>query len=162
MIRSRDYAIAQFNNVKKYMQSLGVDKPIHIGETGWATNSNEFYGPDGARAIDEYKSGSYYTMMREWSEQENVSVFYFEAFDERWKDANNQGGSENHFGLINLQGEAKYAIWNLVDQGIFKGLTRDGKPINKTFGGNKETMMKTVLVPPTDQEIQAKKMKKGA
>jgi hypothetical protein len=26
-----------------YMKSLGVEKPIHIGETGWATVSNEMY-----------------------------------------------------------------------------------------------------------------------
>ena len=37
----------------------------------------------------------------------------------------------------------------MVDKGIFDGLTRDGKPITKTFEGDKEMLMKTVLAPPT-------------
>jgi len=153
MQRALEYSISQFNSVKEYMISLGIEKPIHIGETGWATVSNEFYGPEGARAIDEYKSSTYYNSIREWSDKNGVSVFYFEAFDEKWKDSQNQLGSENHFGLINLQGEAKYSIWNLVDAGVFEGLTRDGNPITKTFNGDFEAMMETVLVPPTNKEI---------
>ncbi len=155
MERALNYSIKQFNSVKKYMESLGVDKPIHIGETGWATISNEFYGADGAKAIDEYKSGVYFESIRNWSNKNNVSVFYFEAFDEKWKDAANQQGSENHFGLINLQSEAKYALWKMVDDGIFEGLSRDGKPIRKTFNGTIDSLMKTVLVPPLNKEILA-------
>ena len=44
MKRAGDFAIGQYNDVKQYMLSLGIDKPIHIGETGWATVSNGFYG----------------------------------------------------------------------------------------------------------------------
>ena len=40
MLRPRDYAISQYDSVANYMKSLGVKKPIHIGETGWATFSN--------------------------------------------------------------------------------------------------------------------------
>ncbi|TVR35147.1 MAG: glycosyl hydrolase family 17 [Balneolaceae bacterium] len=156
MDRSLDFAINQYDSVVAYMQSLGVDKPVHIGETGWATVSNEYYGADGARATDEYKSGLYYKMIREWSDSNNITVFYFEAFDEPWKDAANPLGSENHFGLINLQAEAKYAIWDLVDEGIFDGLTRDGMPITKTFGGDLDLLMETVEVPPTEEEITAR------
>ena len=73
---------------------------------------------------------------------------YFEAFDEQWKDAANPIGSENHFGLINLQGQAKYAIWDLVDKGVFKGLTRDGQQITKTYNGTKDALIQEVLAPP--------------
>ena len=155
MQRAMDYAKSQYYSVVDYMQSLGIDKPVHIGETGWATISNEYYGDEGARAIDEYKSALFYRAMREWTNNENISCFYFEAFDEQWKDAANPLGSENHFGLINLQAQAKYALWELVDNGTFDGLTRDGMPITKTFNGDKEAMMQTVKVPPTQREIQA-------
>ena len=37
MLRARDYAISQYQSVANYLDSLGVKKPIHIGETGWAT-----------------------------------------------------------------------------------------------------------------------------
>jgi exo-beta-1,3-glucanase (GH17 family) len=157
MLRARDYAIMQYESVVSYMQSLGVNKPVHIGETGWATVSNEFYGDDGARAIDEYKAARYYWYMREWTNKAGVSCFYFEAFDEQWKDAANPAGSENHFGLINLKGQAKYALWDLVDAGIFEGLTRDGQPITKTFNGKKDSLMKTVKVPPALIEIEERK-----
>ncbi|CAN1561389.1 hypothetical protein MCETHM1_02663 [Flavobacteriaceae bacterium] len=146
--RARDYSIAQYNGVSKYMQSLGVNKPIHIGETGWATVSNEFYGDSGSKATDEYKSAVYYKHMREWANKEKKSLFYFEAFDEQWKDKNALG-SENHFGLINLQGQAKYALWEMVDTGAFKGLMRDGKPITKTYNGKEESLWLDVKTPTT-------------
>jgi len=153
MIRALEYAISQYSSVIDYMDSIGVEKPVHIGETGWATISNEFYGESGARAIDEYKSGEYHRMIRDWADSNNISVFYFEAFDEKWKDAANPLGSENHFGLINLSSEAKFAIWDLVDEGVFDGLTRDGKPITKTYDGDIDSLMNDVLVPPTAEEI---------
>ena len=154
MLRASDYAISQYESVVDYMTGLGINKPVHIGETGWASISNEFYGDEGARAIDEYKAAVYYRHTREWTNREGITCFYFEAFDEQWKDAINPLGSENHFGLINLQSEAKYAIWNLVDEGIFVSLTREGKPMTKTFNGDKEEVMKTVKVPPTKLEIK--------
>ncbi len=157
MQRSFEYAKKQYQSVVDYMHSIGENKPVHIGETGWASISNEFYGENGARAIDEYKSALYYWKIRDWTNENGISCFYFEAFDEQWKDAANPQGSENHFGLITLQAQAKYALWDLVDQGIFNGLSRDGQPITKTFGGDKAAMMKQVLVPPTAAEIQARK-----
>ncbi|WP_407647431.1 glycoside hydrolase family 17 protein [Flavobacterium azooxidireducens] len=147
MLRSRDYAISQYDSVMAYMKSIGVNKPIHIGETGWATQSNEHYGNNGAKATDEYKSAQFYKLMREWSNNEKISCFYFEAFDENWKDSDNPLGSENHFGLINLQNEAKYALWNEVDKGTFKSLTRNGKPITKTYNGDEKALWLDVKIP---------------
>jgi exo-beta-1,3-glucanase (GH17 family) len=148
MLRARDYAITQFTNVQKYMQSLGINKPIHIGETGWASVSNELYGVTGSKATDEYKAAVYYKLMRDWSDISGISLFYFEAFDEQWKDSKNALGSENHFGLINLQGQAKYFLWDKVDKGVFSNLTRDGKPITKTYQGNEAALWLDVKMPP--------------
>ncbi|WP_428741782.1 glycosyl hydrolase family 17 [Tenacibaculum sp.] len=153
MLRAKEYAKMQYENVKKYMQSLGVNKPIHIGETGWASCSSGFYGPDGAKACDEYKEALYYNHMRDWTNQEGISCFYFEGFDEPWKGSNDSGNSEKHFGLFTVDGKAKYVFWNMVDQGVFKGLTRNGNPITKTYNGNKNALMKDVLVPPTAKEV---------
>lgn len=147
MIRSLNYAKAQYLSVKSYMQSIGINKPIHIGETGWASQSDGFYGSEGSRACDEYKSGRYYQLMRQWTNKEQISCFYFEAFDEIWKDASNPRGSENHFGLFTIDGKAKYALWEMFDQGKFKGLTRDGKSIEKTYKGNKVDLLNEVELP---------------
>ncbi len=149
MQRAGEFAAGQYNDVRNYMLSLGVDKPIHIGETGWATKSNGLYGAAGSQAADEYKAKKYHDYLRQWSNENGVSCFYFEAFDEQWKDAKNPMGSENHFGLINLQGQAKYALWDLVEAGVFDGLTRDGRPITKTFDGDENKLLTTLIPPPT-------------
>jgi len=155
MERALKFAQEQYDSVTNYMKSVGVDKPIHIGETGWATISNGHYGNNGSRATDEYKQGLYYKAMRRWTNHSGISCFYFEAFNERWKDAQNAKGSENHFGLFTIDGKAKYPIWDLVDQGIFNGLSRGGNKITKTYKGDKNLLLKDVLVPPTEEEIMA-------
>ena len=155
MERAIEFSQQQYNSVVNYVKSLGVDKPIHIGETGWATVSSGFYGNTGSRATDEYKQGLYYKLMRDWTNKSGISCFYFEAFNEKWKDAENPSGSENHFGLFTIDGKAKYPIWDLVDKGLFEGVTRNGNPITKTYDGNKEALIKTVLVPPSEHDIKA-------
>lgn len=150
MSRALEFAKKQYKEVSGYVQSIDASKTVHIGETGWASISNGHYGESGSRATDEYKQGLYFSKLREWTKKEGISCFYFEAFDEQWKDATNDYGSENHFGLINLKGEAKYALWSLVDKEVFKDLTRDGKIITKTYSGKIEDLMSDVLVPNTE------------
>jgi hypothetical protein len=53
-----------------------------------------------------------------------------------------------------LEGQAKYAIWDLVDRGIFEGLTRDGNPITKTYGGDYQLVLKAAMVPPINKQIE--------
>jgi exo-beta-1,3-glucanase (GH17 family) len=153
MLRAKNYAISQYQSVVDYMKSLGNDKPIHIGETGWATIASSSYGVTGSKAADEYKEKLYYEHMRDWTNAAGMSCFYFEAFDEQWKDQGNALGSENHFGLINLKGEAKFPLWEMVDEGVFDGLTRNGLPITKTYDGDQTKLMEDVLSPPFKSEM---------
>lgn len=149
MNRSLEFAKNQYNTVKNYVKSINPTKPIHIGETGWASSSDGFYGNDGSKAADEYKQALYYNKMRDWSNKEGISCFFFEAFDEPWKDSENPKGSENYFGLFTVDGKAKYALWKMVDNNKFKSLKRDGNTIVKTFNGNQNEIMKTVQSPPS-------------
>ena len=155
MLRAKNYAISQYESVANYVAGLGIEKPIHIGETGWASSSNGHYGSEGSKATDEYKESLYYKHMRDWTKKEDISCFYFEAFDEIWKDAENPGGSENHFGLFTIDGKAKYALWDKVDQGIFKGITRNGNAITKTYDGNETALRDQVLAPVNAKKIPA-------
>ena len=148
MLRARDYAVSQYDSVANYVKSLGIKKPIHIGETGWASFSNGLYGNKGSKATDEYKEALFYRHMREWTAKAGISCFYFEAFDEVWKDAPNPKGSENHFGLFTIDGKAKFALWDLVDEGVFDGLGRNKNSITKTYNGNKDSLLLEVHVPP--------------
>ncbi len=147
MKRAVDYAMMQYQSVVNYMKLIGVNKPVHIGETGWATFSNEQYGNEGSKATDEYKSAKYYQLMRDWTNTQGITCFFFEAFDESWKNSNNPLGSENHFGLINLQSQAKFVLWDAVDKDVFKGLMRNGKPISKTFNGSEKAMWLDIKTP---------------
>ena len=148
MVRAQEFAELQYYNVKEYVTSVSPNKPIHIGETGWASSSDGLYGNQGSKASDEYKQGLYYKSIRKWTAKNGISCFFFEAFDEIWKDKANDKGSENHFGLFTVDGKAKYALWNLVDSEKFESLKRDGNTIEKTFSGNQDFLMKTVLSPP--------------
>jgi hypothetical protein len=89
----------------------------------------------------------YYNAMRHWTAQEGMSCFYFEAFDENWKDIVNPDGSENYFGLFTINGKAKYVLWDMVDKGVFNGLKRNGNSIIKTYNGDKSLLMNDVMVP---------------
>jgi exo-beta-1,3-glucanase (GH17 family) len=146
MKRASKYAQNQYAAVAKYLKSLSIAKPMHIGETGWASSSDGFYGAEGSGAADEYKQKLYYDAMRSWTDSAGISCFFFEAFDEPWKDSGNPLGSENHFGLFTVDGQAKYVLWDAVDTGTFKGLGRSGKPVTKTFGGNENVVLKGILV----------------
>jgi exo-beta-1,3-glucanase (GH17 family) len=148
MTRAVEYAQSQYESVANYMASLGISKPIHIGETGWSTVCNTLYGPNGSKAADEFKQKCYYDAMRDWTQSAGLSCFFFEAFDEPWKDANNPLGSENHFGLFTVDGQAKYVVWELVDAGKFEGLSRAGNPILKTYHGSVEALSHDIMIPP--------------
>ena len=137
---------AQYQAVKNHLKDLGIDKEIHIGETGWASLDNSHYGDDGTCAASEVAAGLFYRAVRKWAEEENLTCFYFEAFDEPWK-SKGTAGSEGHFGLFTVDGQAKYALWNEVDEGTFNGLTRSGNPITKTHDGDKAALLKGVKAP---------------
>lgn len=147
MLRAIDFAKTQYQGAADYIHSVEPNKPIHIGETGWATVDGSLYGANGSQAADEYKQKLFYDYMREWTNQAGMSCFYFEAFDEHWKDQGNPMGSENHFGLIGLQGEVKFALWDSFDYGAFDGLTRNGLDLSKTYNGDAEALLAEVLAP---------------
>ena len=67
MNRAVDYAKQQYLSVLEYTRKLGVEKPIHIGETGWASVSQGLYGDNGSHAADEYKQALYYQKIRDWT-----------------------------------------------------------------------------------------------
>ena len=72
------------------------DKPIAILEAGWATTADEF--PEQA---SEENQARYYREILDWATSANVTVFFFEAFDEPWKgNPDNADGAEKHWGIF--------------------------------------------------------------
>ena len=80
------------------------DKPIVIGEAGWATYTvGNLHAP---RAGDEKKQKRYFEDLNAWAQENKVTLFFFEAFDEPWKGA----GTEGHWGLFSVDRKAKLTV----------------------------------------------------
>ncbi len=81
-------------------------KPVAILEAGWATTASEF----GERA-SEANQTRYYQELEAWATEENITVFFFEAFDEPWKgEPGNPLGAEKHWGLFKVDRSPKEII----------------------------------------------------
>ncbi len=71
-------------------------KPMAILEAGWATTAMEFGGRAG-----EPQQARYFNELSDWATTMNMTVFFFEAFDEPWKgNPANPDGAEKHWGLF--------------------------------------------------------------
>lgn len=74
------------------------DKPIVVLEAGWATTAAEF-----SEQANETNQARYYKEFEAWAKSANVTVFFFEAFDEPWKgNPNNADGAEKHWGIFKV------------------------------------------------------------
>jgi exo-beta-1,3-glucanase (GH17 family) len=72
----------KFNELK----TLFPQKQILITETGWTTSKNAGqFNP--VTVADEVSQKQFYTECQKWSNSNQVPIFYFEAFNERWKGA---------------------------------------------------------------------------
>ena len=158
MQRAIVYAKEQYSAVAEYMASVGVSKPLHIGETGWASIDETAYGAAGSQAADQFKQKIFHDLLRQWTDAEGISLFYFEAFDEQWKKADSPEDSENHFGLITLNNEVKYALWDEFDSGAFASLTRDGQPLRKSFGGDRDALVASAMMPPFRSQMAVRRI----
>jgi exo-beta-1,3-glucanase (GH17 family) len=82
-----------------------------ITEAGWATVATEF----GNRA-NEANQKQYFNELYAWTARENITTFFFEAFDEDWKGNNNDpnpNGAEKHWGLFTIDRKPKQALAGL-------------------------------------------------
>ncbi len=71
--------------------------PVVITEAGWATNSNG-RGIE-PKSVNEAFQKQYIDELIEWSSQENILCYVFEAFDEPWKGSPDPNEPEKHWGL---------------------------------------------------------------
>lgn len=93
------FTIANLEAVRKALPQ----SRIVITEAGWASVASEF----GQRA-SEAKQKRYYQDMLKWAKANNVTTFFFEAFDEDWKgNPNDPLGAEKHWGLFNIHRSPK-------------------------------------------------------
>ncbi|MFU8820945.1 MAG: glycosyl hydrolase [Gammaproteobacteria bacterium] len=86
------YTVQNIEDVRRALPG----RPIAILEAGWATTAEEF----GERA-SEAQQARHFHELYEWAAEENMTVFFFEAFDEPWKgDPARPLSAEKHWGLF--------------------------------------------------------------
>jgi len=84
------------------------NKPVVITEAGWATNSNG-RGICPSNVSEELQE-VYYNDLINWSLEENILTFVFEAFDEPWKGSPEPMEPEKHWGLFTVDRKPKLVM----------------------------------------------------
>jgi len=86
-------------------------KPVVITEAGWTTASNG-RGIEPHNASEELQA-RYYDELLEWTTNEKILTFVFEAFDEPWKGSPDPLEPEKHWGLFNVDRTPKLVMHEL-------------------------------------------------
>ncbi len=89
-------------------------KPVVITEAGWTTAANG-RGIDPHNASEELQA-SYYEQLLEWTTDEKILTFMFEAFDEPWKGSPDPLEPEKHWGLFDVERVPKLAMKKLYPE----------------------------------------------
>jgi len=92
------------------------NKPVVITEAGWATNSNG-RGICPSNVSEELQE-VYYNDLVNWSLEENILTFVFEAFDEPWKGSPEPLEPEKHWGLFTVDRKPKLVMKELFSESI--------------------------------------------
>ena len=89
-------------------------KPVVITEAGWTTASN-------GRGIEHWNASEelqarYYEQLIEWTTEERILTFVFEAFDEPWKGSPDPLEPEKHWGLFTVERKPKLVMRELYSE----------------------------------------------
>jgi hypothetical protein len=108
-------AKSNYAAVRKYLDGQGhVNMPIVIGETGWKAVPTG----DLTYLAHPVNQKMFYERLVAWGDKRQnpggpLAIFYFEAFDEPWKATANPGFNDDHWGLFNVQRQARYVVQDL-------------------------------------------------
>ena len=102
-----EYTRQNYHSVRKHYPG----KPVIITEAGWTTASN-------GRGIERWNASeqlqaSYYHQLMQWTAEEKILTFVFEAFDEPWKGSPHPEEPEKHWGLFRVDRTPKLAMQEL-------------------------------------------------
>ncbi len=102
-----DYTKENYNVIaEKYPH-----KPVVITEAGWATNSNgNGICPSN---VSEENQKIYYNDLVNWTMEDEILTFVFEAFDELWKGSSEPLEPEKHWGLFTVDRKPKLVMQEL-------------------------------------------------
>ena len=116
------YPVWEYKNIDQALQytkdnyyavvHANPHKPVIITEAGWTTKSNG-QGIRRANASQELQK-IYLDQLIEWTDENQILTFVFEAFDERWKGSDDPLEPEKHWGIYKENRTAKAAAKKLM------------------------------------------------
>lgn len=109
-----DDALAHTRDNVASVTRLYPGKPIAITEAGWCTNSNG-RGMRAEHAVQELQA-VYHRDLMDWTREEGLLCFVFEAFDEPWKGSPDPLEPEKHWGLFNVDRRPKLVVRDLYPE----------------------------------------------
>ena len=105
-------AVPFVSRIFNEISTLHPNKEIVIGETGWATKvhnkGEQAKLINGVTGINEQLT--FYNSVNDWAQKNKIQIFFFEAFDEKWKGGDHPNEVEKHWGLINSNRKPKHLI----------------------------------------------------
>jgi exo-beta-1,3-glucanase (GH17 family) len=108
-----------YNEIKKFHP----DKTLVLGEIGWATDYDSTKTGDGEQGslikgeVSYAAQEKFLMKLSEWIDQNKVTTFLFEAFDEPWKGGGETSGPreiEKHWGVFYENRTAKESFKNYI------------------------------------------------
>jgi exo-beta-1,3-glucanase (GH17 family) len=99
-----EYSLLYMKDMYRRAIKAAAGKRVIITETGWPNIGTAFGGaiPSTANAL------RYFLNTYQWAEEDDIDIFYFAAFDEAWKVAD-EGDVGAYWGLWDKDGVPKYA-----------------------------------------------------
>ncbi|RME55746.1 MAG: glycosyl hydrolase [Caldilineae bacterium] len=98
-----EHALIYMKEMYRIAVGAGKGKKVIISETGWPDRGTPFR----ASAPSYENAIRYFINAYQWAEEEGVEIFYFSAFDESWKVAD-EGDVGAYWGLWDGQDRLKY------------------------------------------------------
>lgn len=97
-----DSALAAIHHHYMRVIAAANGKEVFVSETGWPSEGNTI----GNAVPSPTNAAFFFLNLSSWATQENVTYFYFEAFDEQWKSAY-EGPQGAHWGIWDKEGVLK-------------------------------------------------------
>lgn len=103
-----DNALNYTNENLDSVRRANPDMPIIITEAGWTTQSNG-RGMEPQNASEALQA-AYVPQLMQWSKEQDILCFVFEAFDEPWKGSDDPAEPEKHWGLYKVDRTPKAVV----------------------------------------------------
>lgn len=112
--QSLENAVSWTKDVYHNISAIHPTKQIALGESGWATSSISSNGDERliiAPATEQSQS-IFFAEYYQWLQEDKITSFYFEAFDEKWKGGEDKpnGIAEKNWGLYRSDRSPKQAV----------------------------------------------------